>query len=76
MPLISGPHYKALKQLTPKIFAGAGLASIDFSWIHQGEGIVAFTPIIKGDLQELEWDFGDESSHSNDELPIHDYGAT
>ena len=72
--IIGGDHYRALKQMTPKIFAGAGAASVDFEWEHTGGGVVEFTPIVTGDIQEYDWGFGDGSEHSSEIEPTHDYG--
>lgn len=71
----AGRHYDAMKILTPKIFAGREAASIDFDWEAVGAGVVEFTPIITGEAQEYDWDFGDGSAHSNETNPTHDYEA-
>jgi len=76
MPLIpSGQNYRAMRILTPRVFAGADAASLDFEWEHLGGGVVEFTPIITGEVSEYDWDFGDGSVHSSEETPTHDYGA-
>lgn len=76
MPLIaSGPAYRAMRALTPRIFTGREAASLDFVWQDTGAGVIEFTPIITGEVTEYDWNFGDGSEHSTTESPSHDYEA-